>query len=157
MIQLILNKKYDDVVPIVIAWRFWSQIYENKRAIFAIMKGSRIGPHYSREKMKIVNKFMMTLILSLALIVFVSQPSVFAKKKADPEALKTQTVKACQKEYSDETKNKSDDEIMEWIEKEERGANAGKFKKSKCYDLHEKWEDANGHHEAGEESEHGKK
>lgn len=44
--------------------------------------------------------------------------------------------------------------MADWVETEERGANADTFKKSKCYALHEKWEGVAEKHEPGEAEEH---
>lgn len=61
---------------------------------------------------------------------------------------------ACKKEYAKEVKGKSFKEVADWVETEERGANADSFKKSNCYNLHEKWEGVAGNNEAGEANEH---
>ena len=79
-------------------------------------------------------------------------PMAFAAKMTADQA-KVATVTECQKKY-DAVKGKSADEVMEWVETEERGANAKAFKKSKCYALHEKWEGLSDKHEEGEEHEH---
>ncbi len=68
-----------------------------------------------------------------------------AEKKAEA-AMMT----ACKKEYAKEVKAKSFKEVADWVETEEKGTNAETFKKSKCYTLHEKWEDLAEKHEEGE-------
>ena len=91
---------------------------------------------------------MKTLIAILALSV--SSMALAAKGKMTAEQAKAATVKECQTKYK-ETASKSADETMEWVETEERSANAKAFKKSKCYALHEDWEKLENKHEEGEE------
>ena len=92
---------------------------------------------------------MKTLIIVTALSI--SSFAFGAKMTADQA--KAATAKECQAKYK-ATKGKSADEIMEWVETEERGPNAATFKKSKCYAMHEKWEAVAEKHEEGEENEH---
>ena len=92
---------------------------------------------------------MKSLIIATAL----SLSSLAFGAKTTAEQAKAATAKECQAKY-EATKGKSPDEILEWIETEERGANAKTFKKSKCYALHEKWEGLSNEHEEGEEAEH---
>jgi hypothetical protein len=92
-----------------------------------------------------MNKLIIVTALSISSLAF------GAKMTADQA--KAATAKECQAKYK-ETQGKSADEILEWIETEERGANAKAFKKSKCYALHEKLEGLANNHEEGEEGEH---
>jgi hypothetical protein len=98
-----------------------------------------------RNKMKILSVLVVGL--------FVNIPVFAAKGKMTADEAKTATAKECQAKFK-ETQGKSADEIMEWVETEERGTNAKTFKKSKCYAMHEKWEALANKHEAGEEHEH---
>jgi hypothetical protein len=59
-------------------------------------------------------------------------------------------VKSCKKECPSA---KTSSEAMACAEQLEQGADNAKFKKSKCYKDHEKYEAATGHEEAGEANE----
>jgi hypothetical protein len=69
------------------------------------------------------------------------------KATAKPEAA---MMSACAKEYPTQVKGKKTNDVAQWVETEERGANAETFKKSKCYIEHEKWEVSAGKTEENE-------
>lgn len=94
--------------------------------------------------MSAFTRYLASGVAMLAL----SVPALAAKgnvKKAE-----NKMMAACKKEFPDAVKGKSFKEVAEWVETEERGANADTFKKSKCYNLHEDWEKVAGKSEAGE-------
>jgi len=73
----------------------------------------------------------------------------FAAKGKEKKA-ESKMMAACKKEFPDAVKGKSFKEVTDWVETEERGANADTFKKSKCYNLHEDWEKIASKTEEGE-------
>lgn len=97
--------------------------------------------------MKSLNRWL-TLSLVTGMVCALSTPAFAAKgnvKKAE-----SKMTAACTKEFPDAVKGKSFKETADWVETEERGANAETFKKSKCYNLHEDWEKVAGKGEEGE-------
>jgi len=74
-----------------------------------------------------------------------------AGKKPALKAAEAKMAKTCVAEYP-ELKGKSCHDLSEWVEAEEGGDNAEKFRTTKCYAVHEDWEKAGGH---GEKSESG--
>jgi hypothetical protein len=98
------------------------------------------------------NKFV-AMAIAAGTLVAVSSAFAAHDEKAEKKA-ESAMVAACKKEYAAAVKGKSAKEVADWVETEERGANAETFKKSKCYTLHEKWEGVSEKHEEGEEAEH---
>ncbi|MGZ3687638.1 MAG: hypothetical protein ACXVBW_05025 [Bdellovibrionota bacterium] len=94
--------------------------------------------------MKIANVLVVSVSLALGI------PAAFAHGKGDVKKAEAKMMSACKKEYPDAVKGKKFKEVADWVESEEHGANAEKFKKSDCYKLHEDWEAAAGQ---GEEQE----
>jgi hypothetical protein len=94
--------------------------------------------------------------IAASLLAFAVALPLLSAQAADSKAEKKAEgamMAACKKEYATDVKGKSFKEVADWVETEERGANAETFKKSKCYTLHEKWEGVAGHNEEGEEHE----
>ena len=57
------------------------------------------------------------------------------QKKAEASMLK-----ACGKEFPEQVKNWSLDQVDQWAEAKENGSDSATFKKSKCFARHEAWE-----------------
>ncbi len=94
------------------------------------------------------------LVFAFAVGVAFSASSAFAANEKAIHKAENAMMGACKKEYAKEVKGKTFKEVADWVETEERAANAETFKRSKCYALHEKWEGVAEKHEEGEESEH---
>ena len=95
---------------------------------------------------------MKMVLISLAGMLALS--GVASAKGTSVKQAESKMMTACKKEYPDAVKGKNFKEVADWVETEERGANATEFKKSKCYNLHEDWEKVAGQNEEGEEHEH---
>jgi hypothetical protein len=95
---------------------------------------------------------MDKVILSLVVGLVFCAGSASAKSKTESvKNAESKMMDACKKEYPDAVKGKMFKAVADWVETEERGANAVEFKKSQCYNLHEDWEKVAGHNEEGEE------
>jgi hypothetical protein len=107
--------------------------------------------NFQQRTHKTKGAFMKILILISFVVSIAMGAPVFAKGEAKKAEAKM--MAACKKEYPAAVKGKKMKEVGDWVETEERGANAETFKKSQCYNLHEDWEKAAGHNEADEEHE----
>ncbi len=94
--------------------------------------------------MKSLNRWLTSAVALFAL----STPALAAKSKV--KGAENRMMAACKKDYPDAVKGKSFKEVADWVETEERGANAETFKKSECYNLHEDWEKVAGKSEKGD-------
>jgi hypothetical protein len=89
-------------------------------------------------------------ILAILITITAMSPIAFAKDVKVVDAEKAM-MKACGDEFPKAVSKKKFSDVAKWVEKEERGSNAEKFKASECYKLHEDWEQVAEHHDDVEE------